>query len=328
MATPDVGERLLFGLKIGNVRGVGSSDPVGAARIAAGDEQALAEVDMSGSEPDERRARVIAASSSARGAGRAMPSPPAISAVEAFTRAADAFDAVLASLSDEQWQVPALRDLSVQGLVGHLCGVERDTQRALGGDASVADADHVAATQDLADAQSGVAPAETLAAWRVAVDQTLVALAEARLRLDEGAVLSVYGMQLPMDALLVVRAFELWTHENDIRRVVGLAPSAPEPSTLALMTELAARLLPHAVKGSGSLAARGVASAVDLHLVLWDLPLGSGADRRDVMIVTDAVDFCRLVANRLEPEALAMHVDGDMEDVRGVLVAAATLALD
>ena len=32
----------------------------------------------------------------------------------------------------------------------------------------------------------------------------------------------MHGMHLPLGALLVVRAFELWTHDNDIRRAAGL----------------------------------------------------------------------------------------------------------
>ena len=31
------------------------------------------------------------------------------------------------------------------------------------------------------------------------------------------ATVRLHGMRLPLGALLVVRAFELWTHENDIR---------------------------------------------------------------------------------------------------------------
>jgi hypothetical protein len=51
-------------------------------------------------------------------------------------------------------------------------------------------------------------------------------------------------MRLPLGLLLVVRAFELWIHDNDIRQAVGLPPSVPDPSTLSLMTQAAARLKP------------------------------------------------------------------------------------
>jgi uncharacterized protein (TIGR03083 family) len=282
--------------------------------------------------PSELRDRVLAASRAARDAGRAVPAAPEITATEAFARAADAFVGLLTVLSPAQWSTPVLRDLDVQGLVGHLIGVERDVQRAIAGDEEVADADHIASTQDLAAAQAGVDPEQTRSSWRSAADQTLE-LIEATRPHTAGSVVSMHGMRLSVDALLVVRAFELWTHENDIRGAVGLPPTVPDPSVLTLMTHLAVQLLPHAVTRSGATA------STDLHLVLtgagggtWDLPLGERGgrggqpDATDLMIVVDAVDFCRLVANRVAPEALDVHVDGDGAD--HVLAAAATLALD
>ena len=58
------------------------------------------------------------------------------------------------------------------------------------------------------------------------------------------AEVTVWGIPLPLGAPLVARAFELWTHENDIRRVAGLPASVPDASTLRLMTELATSMLP------------------------------------------------------------------------------------
>jgi uncharacterized protein (TIGR03083 family) len=279
--------------------------------------------------PTGLRDRVLAASRAARGAGRATPEAPPISATEAFARAADAFTGLLSSLPTEKWQTRVLRELDVQGLVGHLTGVERDVQRALANDPDVADIDHVTSTQELAAAQRGREPARTLAQWRAAADETL-AQVETSSR-TAGDVLSMHGMRLSLDSLLVVRAFELWTHENDIRLGVGLPPSVPDASTLTLMTDLAVRLLPHAVSRTSS-----VPAPRHLHLVLtgegggtWDVPLGERAptpDAVNLMIVVDAVDFCRLVANRAEPTELDVHAEGDGVD--RVLTAAASLALD
>ena len=89
------------------------------------------------------------------------------------------------------------------------------------------------------------------------------------------AEVAVHGMRLPLGALLVVRAFELWIHDNDIRRVAGLPASVPDASTLRLMTELAARMLPYGA------TLTGLREPVSLHLVLtgpgggtWDVPVG------------------------------------------------------
>ena len=277
--------------------------------------------------PPGLRERVLAASLRARDAGRPVPDAPEISAVEAFGRAASAFYAVLCSLGEDHWRTPALRDLDVQGLVGHLIGVEHDVHRALAGDPGVADANHVESTQAAAVGQAAYPPAQTRAEWRHAADRTLD-LTRTPESADSRARVALYGMRLPASALLVVRAFELWTHENDIRQAVGWAASVPDPSTLRLMTDLAARLLPQ--------AGAGLPEPVDVRLVLtgpgggtWDVAVGSGPpDGAAISIVTDAVGFCRLAANRLSREDLDVNVTGDPGRAAAVLAAATTLALD
>ena len=222
---------------------------------------------------------------------------------------------------------PVLRGLDVQGLVGHLIGVEEDVHRCLSGDPEVADADHVSSTQPAAARQAGHPPALTRAEWRRAASRTLDLVNASG---DPGAGVAVHGMRLPLGALLIVRAFELWTHDNDIRQATGLPASVPDPSTLQLMTGLAARLLPRAA------ARAGLPGPVNVHLVLtgpgggaWDIAVSENpADPASVCIVTDAVGFCRLAANRVTPAQLELHVTGDPGRAAGILAAAAALALD
>jgi uncharacterized protein (TIGR03083 family) len=280
--------------------------------------------------PADLRERVLAASLLARGAGQTVPAVPQISADEAFARAADAFYGLLGALSDEGWKTEALRGLDVQGLVGHMIGVEHDTHRALAGDPAVADAEHVESTQDWAVRQADRSPALTRDEWHRGAEVTLE-LARAADGAPEGR-LAVHGMRLPLGDLLVVRAFELWVHENDIRRAVGLPPSVPDPPVLRMMSDLAARMLPYA-------AARMGLHPVDVHLVLtgpgggtWDVAIGQGAGaapgQAGVAIVADAVGFCRLAANRVTPAELGAHISGDEGRAVSVLAAASRLALD
>jgi uncharacterized protein (TIGR03083 family) len=276
--------------------------------------------------PAGLRDRVLTASLRARAAGRPVPDAPEISASEAYSRAAEAFYATLCSLSEDDWRTPVLRDLDVQGLVGHLIGVEEDVRRCLSDDPAVADADHVESTQTAANAQAGRPAALTRADWRRSADQILGLVRLA----DPGTRIAMHGMRLSLGTLLVVRAFELWTHENDIRRATGRDASVPDASTLRLMTELAARLLPHAA------AQAGLGAPVDVRLVLtglgggtWDVTMGGDAPAHAaVSIVTDAVGFCRLVANRIAPADLDVHVTGDAGHASTVLAVASTLALD
>jgi len=284
--------------------------------------------------PTGLRERVMASSRLAREAGRPVPDVPEISGAEAFGRAADALYQLLCALSDDDWKTPALRGLDVQGLVGHLTGVEEDTHRALAGDPAVADAGHVESTQGSAVRQAGRSPALTRDEWRRAADCTrdLVSADDGGQAANGG--IAVHGMRLPLRDLLVVRAFELWVHDNDIRRAVGRPPTVPDPPVLRLMSDLAARMLPYAA------ARTGLPEPVDVHLVLtgpgggtWDVAVGPGEGGpgeggQDVAIVTDAVGFCRLAANRATPADLDLHVTGDPGRAADVLAAASTLALD
>ncbi len=255
------------------------------------------------------RERVLEASRQARAVGRSIPEVTEISPAEAFRRAANAFG-LLCALGDGDWRMPVLRGLNVQGLVGHLIGVEDDVRRCLSGDPEVAEASHVESTQPAAARQAGRPAARTRADWRRAADRTLNLVHPVG---DPSAEVAVHGMRLPLGALLVVRSFELWTHDNDIRRAAGLPPSVPDASALRLMTGLAARLLPHAA------ARRGLHEPVNVHLVLtgpgggtWDVALGERLpDPASILIVTNAVGFCRLVANRVTPADLDLHVTGD-----------------
>jgi uncharacterized protein (TIGR03083 family) len=286
--------------------------------------------------PAGLRERVLETAQRSRAAGRPVPDAPEISPAEAFSRAADALYGMLCALDDDRWRVPALRDLDVQGLVGHLIGVESDTQSCLDGDQEVALADHVASTQPAADRQAGRSPAQTRADWRQAASLTLERVRECCERGRLGDEVAMHGIRLPLGTLLVVRAFELWTHENDIRRATGLPASAPDASTLRLMTDLAARLLP--VGGCRT----GLTTPVRVRLVLtgtgggtWDVTLGSGpaghadgAEPAVLRIVLGAVDFCRLAASRVDPGELDLHVTGSPDRAADVLAATAALALD
>jgi uncharacterized protein (TIGR03083 family) len=276
--------------------------------------------------PAGLRDRVLAASLQSRPAGQAEPPVPVISAAEAFRQTIEALDSLLGQLSEDDWQRPALRGLTVQGLVGHLAGVEEDMHRCLAGDPAVAGADHIASTQPAADRQAGQSPAATRAEWRRAAGRTLSLAAAAT---DPGGY-ELHGMWLPLDALLTVRAFEVWTHDADIRQAVRRPPAAPDPATLHLMTALVAMGLPIGASRTG------LAERISVHLVLtgpgggtWDVTIGPGShDPAPVRVVADAVGFCRLAASRLSPDRLGADVAGQPGQVTGVLAAAAALALD
>ncbi len=276
--------------------------------------------------PAGLRERVLAASRQIRLPGLAVPDVGEDSPAEAFANAADALERTLGSLTAAGWRTPVLRDLDVKGLVGHLTGVERDVQRSMAGDPGVGQADHVRSTQHVALEQAQRAPEATIAQWREAVSLTLSMAAES----DLDAMVAIHGVALRLRDLLVARTFELWTHENDIRAAAGLPPSAPAPSTLRPMTQLATALLPFGA------ALTHLSEPISVHLVLtgpgggtWDVAVGDAASEpSSVGIVTDVVSFCRLFSNRISPSDLEAYVTGDQRQATSVLTAAAALALD
>ena len=281
---------------------------------------------MTASLPAGLRERVMAATHHVRQAGQSVPEVTEDSPAEAFGHAADAFYQTLCALGDSDWTRPVLRDLDVQGLVGHLIGVEEDVQRALAGDPAVASADHVQSTQPAALREAGRPTAGTREDWRRAADRSLAAVTGG----DLDAVVTLHGFPLPVRDLLIGRTFELWTHENDIRTAAGLSLAAPAPSTLRPMTRLATALLPFGA------AFTDLHQPVSVHLVLtgpgggtWDVAVGDPSPEPAALgIVTDVVGFCRLFSNRIAPADLDVFVTGDPRLARSVLTAATALALD
>src|SRR6185437_13238955 len=173
----------------------------------------------------------------------------------------------------------------------------QDVCCSLVGDLLVADADHVESTQPAALRQVGRTPAQTRTEWREATQRTLEIVQRSG---DLDRDIALHGMRPTLAVLLVIRAFELWTHENDVRQATELPLSVPDASTLRLMTALAARLVPFSADRAGQ------HERVDLHLVLtgpgggtWDLEVGDDASEPvAISIITDAAGFCRLAANR------------------------------
>jgi uncharacterized protein (TIGR03083 family) len=182
---------------------------------------------------------------------------------------------------------------------------------------------------------AGRPPARAVAemeAAALAIDTQLAVGGEARL--DEP--IDWWGGRVPTRAALLVRAFETWTHADDIRRAIGVAMVAPPAGSLLTMTHLGCGLVPT------MLAARGASHAgrfvrlrfTDLDGAAWDVDLGAvggvrpaGDDVVDAEIVTEAVAMCRAVSARLGPHELTHAVVGDEQLAREVIDALPALAV-
>jgi hypothetical protein len=132
--------------------------------------------------------------------------------------------------------------------------------------------------------------------------------------------------------LLVVRTFELWTHGDDIRHAIGQPLDTLDESRLALMVSELMTVLPMGLALSGCSQPGRTAR---LHVTgsgggTFDVPLGVGdaVGALDIVVTVDAIDLCRLAANRLAPDALAVAVEGDRGLLEPMLIGAAAFASD
>ena len=133
------------------------------------------------------------------------------------------------------------------------------------------------------------------------------------------------------DDTLVIRAFETWTHNDDIRRALGRDEAVPAPAVVRAMSELAMRSLPLAMAVAGTAQPERTA-----RMVLtgpgggeWTIACGPGevtGTDPEVVVMTPAIDFCRRFADRIEPDDLPLQVEGDARLARELVTSANVFA--
>ena len=205
---------------------------------------AAAGVDMSTADRDPAafpiglRERVMAASLLARAVGQPVPAVPAISADEAFARAADAFYGTA--------RRPQRRGLEDRGTArARRAGAGRAPDRGRARHAPlpwpVIRPWPTRSTSNRPRIRPSARPAaprprpgrngaaRPTAPWssraRPAVTWPLAAVPRSHRRPSRPV--AVHGIRLPLGDLLVVRAFELWVHDNDIRRAAACRRRSP-----------------------------------------------------------------------------------------------------
>jgi uncharacterized protein (TIGR03083 family) len=267
--------------------------------------------------PDGLRGQVLAAAASRRRG----PADPFVDVYLAFS------DAVADVLTPEQYDEPTANGLSAHDLVVHLAAQESLFTQCVGRPTlpAVTEEDIPARTDALIAWFDGAPLADAVAVWR---DSVAVTREWAKADPDAAAVWR--GMPMPRNDLLVIRAFESWTHADDLRVALGLPRLEVEGRHLAPMSELAARVLPLALR----LADRARPGRT-ARLVLsgdgggdWLVPMGGGeaGDVPDVTLTADVVDWCRLVADRISPDGLVCTIEGDRDLAEDLVYAAPVLA--
>jgi hypothetical protein len=264
------------------------------------------------------------------------PSVPRSTLVEAYAGQVAGLGRLLDSISSEDWLREDPRHGDVAGVIGHLADNDGllvddlDAPAAVGVGAASVSAGSVSA----GSVSAGSVGAAAAGRWRGQAEHLIRVLAHQG-DLDLPVRMAGRGepVRRPLRDALVQRAFETWIHTDDVASLVGRSGRAPSPEQVRRIADLAARLLPAAVRADG-ISVPGQAA----RLVLtgpaggeWHVPLGEATSVAATVAFTaslDAVEFARLVANRRTPETIDYAVTGDPSLAARVLRVAATLGCD
>ena len=266
--------------------------------------------------PSNDVAHVMRAALASRSATPLQP-PPHDDEVAAFGRAVGDVQRTLDLLAAGDWQQPAVNGLTIGELVGHLIGTQVAMAAELGLGETLNDSDdHIEATRPAITAAVGTAPvaaAEEFARASAIVTTHLASLDSQGL----SAPACFGGVVADIRFMLLARVFELWTHDNDLRRAIGLARVEPDPARLWMMTRAVMPLVRLVGDSRIRFVVTGAGGGV------WPAEGDEIAE-----IAVDSVAFCRRVANRIDVDALQAEISGDVLIADGTLTALAGLALD
>jgi uncharacterized protein (TIGR03083 family) len=182
---------------------------------------------------------------------------------------------------------------------------------------------------------AGRSPAQAVAELEAAAEATSAEIAaRGEARLDEQ--IDWWGGRWATRMAVLVRAFETWTHADDIRRAIGAGMVVPPPASLLTMAHAACGIVPHTLAARGGYRPGRLARFrfADLGDAAWDVDLGpaarlrpAGDDAVDAEIVTDAAALCRGMSARIDPDELEYAVFGDELLVSDIVDALPALAV-
>ena len=178
--------------------------------------------------------------------------------VRAYRQAVARHESLLGSISEYELDAVTANGLSVGDLVVHLAAMESAVAETVGLPCTVSDATDVEIRTDAYRAVYGADPLDAgRRAWRDASE----ALDAWAMKDDGTARLPWSGFEVTRRTALATRAFELWTHDDDVRVALGRDREVPTEPELALMSDIAVGILPACVASTG----RPAAAAVDLY---------------------------------------------------------------
>lgn len=239
------------------------------------------------------------------------------------------FAALLETIPDDALDTRTWNGLTVYELVAHMAAMESAAAEGVGAPIVVEAPDDIEGRSEVLATVCRGSLAIAREHWASAVD-AVSAWADAG---GEQGRFPWWDVGASRRTFLTARAFEHWTHGDDLRRALSRPLEAPSAGTISVMSDVAVGLL---VPG---LAMRGYdATGKVARVVLtgagggdWTIALDGGeapgsSARPDVTVIADVVAFCRRVGDRVAASDLACTVDGDEALAAWLLDAASAFA--
>jgi len=246
--------------------------------------------------------------------------------VDAFESSVRSLLAVAAELRADEWDRPTdLPGWSVRDVVAHIAAVESELVgeelppplESYGPHVRDEFGRHM---EDGVAARRGCAPHLLVAELAAALDRRLPQMRA--MSPDDPPVRVPAGQQWDTETLLRNRAFDVWMHEQDVRRAVGRPGNLDGPG--AQLTRLVLlRALPYLVaKRAGGRPGQSIrlttSGAVEVDVLVAVGPDGRAAVVEDgtgslptAAAQLDWEALVRLSGGRARPEEVPVHVDGD-----------------
>ena len=270
--------------------------------------------------PAGARERIIGAAATRRHG-------PADAVIDAYVSFAERLEEAAVALPESALTAVTPNGLTAHDLVVHMAAQESLLAQHLGVPTidDLTDEDIDARTYALLPRFVGRDVEDALEVWRASVEANRTWATQ---NPDRTAIWR--GLGLTRDDTLLVRSFEAWIHADDLRRAAGVTTVPPSTRHLALMSDLAGRVLPLALAVSGR-----THDGKTARLVLtgdgggeWLVPMGDGDPTAiaDVTVTADVLDWCQLVGDRVAVDELAFEVEGDELLARDLVAAAPALA--
>jgi uncharacterized protein (TIGR03083 family) len=254
-----------------------------------------------------------------------------VDSLGAYIRTAAELADLLDALDVDDWtRQTRVEEATVRDVVVHLLGVERYVLGQLGRrprfDAPRRE-DHWPVSKQAAE-PAPLPGASLAAAWWAAALDVVAACGE----LGPAHEVAYHHLGGPTSGLLLVRTFELWTHGDDIRSATDRPLSLLDEARLSLMVSELMTVLPLGLALSGC-PQPGRSARLKLTGAgggTFDVALAPGEQpgEPDVTLTAEVIGICRLAANRLLADDLAVVVEGDASLVEPILVGATAFAAD